>query len=75
MLNTRGYNATTISLELLCRYFSCKTGNLIEYVPDEQLSEPVASSQKGPKAGTPAAQAGATARHGAKPAPKRKVQK
>jgi putative transcriptional regulator len=67
MLHKRGYNATTSNLDLLCRFFGCKTGDVIEYVPDEDVAEPVTSSFKGAKAGTPAAQAGATARHGGKP--------
>ena len=71
MLNKRGYNGTTSNIDLLCRYFQCRTGDVISYVPDEDLEEPVARSFKGAKAGTVSASAGANARHGAVKAPKR----
>jgi hypothetical protein len=63
MLNSRGYNATTSNIDLLCRYFDCTVGDLLVYVPDESLETLVKSTFKGPKANTPAAGAGARARH------------
>lgn len=33
----RGYNTTTDNIDKLCRYFGCPVGNLMEYVPDEQV--------------------------------------
>ncbi len=33
----RGYNTTTDNIDKLCRYFSCKVSELMEYVPDEEL--------------------------------------
>lgn len=35
---TRGYNTTTDNVDKLCRYFGCKVGDIMEYVPDEELS-------------------------------------
>lgn len=35
MLHTRGYSATTGNVDLLCKFFGCKTGDVIEYVPDD----------------------------------------
>ncbi len=63
MINARGYNATTSNIDLLCKYFGCAVGELLVYVPDEELDMPVKSSFKGPAANTPAASAGARARH------------
>lgn len=63
MVNHRGYNATTTNLDRLCCYFNCEVGSLIEYVPDETLTGEIQRSAMGPKANTPAAQAGAKARH------------
>lgn len=63
MINVRGYAATTTSIDRLCRFFSCQVGDVIEYVPDEELQAPVIASQKGPKSGTDAAKAGAKARY------------
>ncbi len=34
---TRGYNTTTDNIDLLCKYFGCKVGDLMEYVPDEEV--------------------------------------
>ncbi|MBT0666224.1 helix-turn-helix domain-containing protein [Geobacter pelophilus] len=34
---TRGYNTTTDNIDKLCRYFSCKVSDIMEYVPDEDL--------------------------------------
>jgi putative transcriptional regulator len=69
MLNTRGYNATTHNLDLLCRFFGCQVGDLVQYVPDEELAAPVARKSKGAKAGTAAAKAGADVRYGKRTAP------
>lgn len=37
MINQRGYNTNTDSLNGLCRYFSCEIQDLVEYVPDQKL--------------------------------------
>lgn len=71
MLNIRGYNATTSNIDLLCKYFSCQVGDVIEYVPDEEVEVPVKPSFKGARTGTAAAKAGALARHGKAAAAKR----
>lgn len=63
MLNIRGYNATTHNIDLLCRFFGCGVGDVMQYVPDEALAAPVVRKTMGAKAGTPAAQAGAQARY------------
>jgi putative transcriptional regulator len=34
---TRGYNTTTDNIDKLCRYFGCTVGDLMEYVPDEEV--------------------------------------
>jgi putative transcriptional regulator len=34
----RGYNTTTDNIDKLCRFFGCKVGDLMEYVPDEDLA-------------------------------------
>ncbi|MGA2150739.1 MAG: helix-turn-helix transcriptional regulator [Geobacteraceae bacterium] len=34
----RGYNTTTDNIDKLCRYFKCQVEQLMEYVPDEQVS-------------------------------------
>lgn len=34
---TRGYNTTTDNIDKLCRYFSCKVSDIMEYVPDEEV--------------------------------------
>ncbi len=33
----RGYNTTTDNIDKLCRYFSCAVGDIMEYVPDEEV--------------------------------------
>lgn len=38
MINIRDYSATTGNIDLLCRYFGCKTGDVIEYVPSDDTS-------------------------------------
>jgi putative transcriptional regulator len=66
MVNRRGYNSTTTNLDRLCRYFRCGIGELLEYVPDEELGGAVERSSMGAQAGTPQAKAGVTARYGKK---------
>ncbi|GAM09948.1 hypothetical protein OR1_02232 [Geobacter sp. OR-1] len=34
----RGYNTTTDNIDKLCRYFGCKVSDIMEYVPDEEVS-------------------------------------
>ncbi len=48
MQNSRGYNATLANVDLLCRYFGCEVGQLLVYVPDEDLEVPVTQTYKGP---------------------------
>jgi DNA-binding Xre family transcriptional regulator len=36
MLNTRGYNATTDSIDRLCAFFGCKVEDLMVHVPESQ---------------------------------------
>ena len=64
MLNKRGYNATTNNIDVLCRFFGCQVGDVMQYVPDEELEAPVVRTTKGAKAGSAAAKAGAQARYG-----------
>ena len=33
----RGYNTTTDNIDKLCRYFLCKVGDIMEYIPDEDV--------------------------------------
>jgi len=66
MVNRRGYNSTTTNLDRLCRYFKCGIGELLEYVPDEELGGAVERSSMGAQAGTPQAKAGVAARYGKK---------
>lgn len=35
----RGYNTTTDNIDVLCRYFDCPVGSLMEYVPNEDIAE------------------------------------
>ena len=37
MINQRGYGTLTQHLDVLCRYFSCKIEELVEYVPEAEL--------------------------------------
>ncbi|GAB6039632.1 helix-turn-helix domain-containing protein [Endothiovibrio diazotrophicus] len=37
MINHRGYNTGTDNLDRLCAYFECEVGELIEYVPMEEI--------------------------------------
>jgi len=33
----RGYNTTTDNIDKLCKYFGCKVGDIMEYIPDGEL--------------------------------------
>lgn len=35
---TRGYNTTTDNIDKLCRYFGCQVADLMEYVPDKDVT-------------------------------------
>lgn len=35
----KGYNTTTGNIDLLCKYFDCSVGKIMEYIPED--SEPV----------------------------------
>jgi len=48
MQSERGYNATLANVDLLCKYFNCAVGELLEYVRNEDLEVPLAQSFKGP---------------------------
>jgi len=64
MLNKRGYNATTNNIDVLCRFFDCQVGDVMQYIPDEELDAPVVRTTKGAKVGSESAKAGAQARYG-----------
>ena len=36
--NQRGYNTTTGNIDRLCDFFSCTVAQLVEYLPDKDLS-------------------------------------
>jgi putative transcriptional regulator len=38
MINRRGYNTGTENIDKLCGYFGSDVDDLVEYVPDEQVS-------------------------------------
>lgn len=38
LVNERGYNTGTDNVDRLCRYFRCQAGDVILYVPDEELA-------------------------------------
>ena len=40
IINQRGYNTTTDNLGRLCSFFNCHVEDLIEFVPDEEVSNP-----------------------------------
>ena len=63
MVSSMGYNATLSNIDKLCRFFDCTVGEMLEYVPDEEVPTGLRTSFKGPKANTEAAAAGARARH------------
>lgn len=69
--NVRGYNLSASNADRLCRYFACGVGELMEYIPDEQVPGILKKSFMGAAAKTSAARAGAEARHGKKVAAKR----
>lgn len=35
--SVRGYNTTTDNIDKLCRFFGCGVGDIMEYVPDEEI--------------------------------------
>jgi DNA-binding Xre family transcriptional regulator len=37
MINQRGYNAGTESLDKLCAYFDCRVEDLVEYIPAQAV--------------------------------------
>lgn len=39
MVNRRGFSTSTEHIDGLCRYFDCKAGDLVEYVPDELVRD------------------------------------
>ncbi|WP_278386769.1 helix-turn-helix domain-containing protein [Stutzerimonas kunmingensis] len=39
MVNRRGFSTSTEHIDGLCRYFDCKVGDLVEYVPDELVRD------------------------------------
>ncbi len=38
ILNQRGYNTTTDNVGKLCAFFNCRVENLVEFVPDDEVS-------------------------------------
>jgi putative transcriptional regulator len=61
--NIRGYNMTSSNVDRLCKFFNCTVGDLMVYVPDEEVSGVINKSFMGPTANSAAAAAGAAARH------------
>ncbi len=39
LINQKGYNAGTDTLDRLCDYFQCKIEELVEHIPNEQSPE------------------------------------
>ncbi len=39
LINQKGYNAGTDTLDRLCGYFQCKIEELVEHIPNEQSPE------------------------------------
>lgn len=37
--NKRGYNPTADVLDRLCNYFGCRIEQLVEHIPDQQVTE------------------------------------
>lgn len=37
MINQRGYNTGTDSLDKLCAYFDCRVEDLVEYIPEQAV--------------------------------------
>ena len=35
----RGHNTTTDNIDKLCCFFGCKVGDILEYIPDEELGQ------------------------------------
>lgn len=34
IVNNSGYNTNTKAIDALCRYFECRPGDLLKYIPD-----------------------------------------
>jgi len=47
MLHIRGYSATTGNIDLLCQFFGCKTGDVIEYVAGDESTLETATAASG----------------------------
>jgi putative transcriptional regulator len=39
ILNQRGYNTTTDNIGKLCAFLNCRVGDLIEFVPDDEVGK------------------------------------
>lgn len=39
MINQRGYNTGTENLDRMCTYFGCVVEDIVEYVPDSEISK------------------------------------
>jgi putative transcriptional regulator len=40
LANLPGHNVELSAIDALCKYFKCQPGDLLEYVPDEQVRAP-----------------------------------
>lgn len=38
MINHRGYNTGTENLDRLCDYFNCQIMDLVEYIPNDEIT-------------------------------------
>jgi putative transcriptional regulator len=38
MANHRGYNTVTENIDRICKFFNCKVSDVMEYIPDDQVS-------------------------------------
>lgn len=43
----RGYNTTTDNIDKLCRFLGCRVEDLMQYVPDEEISSNTDQLQRG----------------------------
>jgi len=43
MVNQRSYSTVTDNVDVLCKFFNCKVGDLMEYVPDSAEDKPEGS--------------------------------
>ncbi|MDH5572290.1 MAG: helix-turn-helix transcriptional regulator [Gammaproteobacteria bacterium] len=39
LINQKGYNTGTETLDRLCEYFQCQIEDLVEYIPEEQSQD------------------------------------